>query len=99
MDHEDKLNRAKKRVSELKSFYKHFFIYIIVMGVLFIIDWRDHGNWWFFWPLLGWGIGITFHAVSTFGVFGVFGRDWEERKIKQLIEKDDTEQSDRPEQS
>ena len=48
------------------------------MGVLFIIDWQDHDNWWFFWPLLGWGIGIVSHAFTTFGVFGIFGRDWEE---------------------
>ena len=96
MNHEDKLDRAKKRVSELKSFYQHFFLYIIVMGVLFIIDWRDHGNWWFYWPLLGWGIGIVSHAFST---FGVFGRNWEDRKVKQLLEKDDTEESDRPDRS
>ncbi|MFC2079554.1 2TM domain-containing protein [Candidatus Bipolaricaulota bacterium] len=96
MDHEERLNRAKKRVSELKAFYQHFFIYVIVMGVLFIIDWQDGNNWWFYWPLLGWGIGVAFHAVSTFGVFGVFGPDWEERKIKQLIQKDDEDDSEPP---
>ena len=81
---------------ELRSFYQHLFMYIIVMGVLFIIDWRDHGNWWFYWPLLGWGIGIVAHAFST---FGVFGRNWEDRKVRQLMEKDNAEESDRPNQA
>ena len=33
MNQEEKLQRAKKRVSALKSFYQHFFIYIIVFRV------------------------------------------------------------------
>ena len=38
----------------------------------------DSGNWWFFWPLLGWGIGLAAHAATT------FGGAWEERKARQL---------------
>lgn len=30
---------------------------------------------WFFWPMLGWGIGIIFHAVNVFGI----GKSWEEK--------------------
>ncbi len=39
---------------------------------------------WFYWPMLGWGIGIATHAVGVFGI----GKDWEERKIQQLMEEE-----------
>ena len=36
-----------------------------------------------------WGIGITVHALVVFGSFSfLVGKNWEERKIKELIEKD-----------
>ena len=38
-------------------------------------------------PLAGWGIGIVIHALTTFPV-GIFGKEWEERKIKEYMEKD-----------
>jgi len=46
------------------------------------------GALWFYWPLLGWGIGIAIHGLSVF-VFGqFFGSEWEERKIKEIMDKD-----------
>ncbi|AST01282.1 hypothetical protein BT10792_02380 [Bacillus thuringiensis] len=38
-------------------------------------------------PLAGWGIGIVIHGLTTFPV-GIFGKEWEERKIKEYMEKD-----------
>lgn len=91
MNQEQQLERAKKRVREIKAFYEHFVVYVIVMIVLVLIDWRSGPGWWFYWPLFGWGIGITFHAVGTFGVFGLLGPDWEERKVRQLMAKQQDE--------
>jgi hypothetical protein len=42
---------------------------------------------WFFWVLLGWGIGVVAHAVSVIRG-GVFGSDWAERKAQELLEKE-----------
>ncbi|WP_284460336.1 2TM domain-containing protein, partial [Chryseobacterium sp.] len=39
------------------------------------------GYLWFLWPMLGWGIGIAFHAVNVFGI----GKNWEEKKIRELM--------------
>ena len=33
------------------------------------------------------GIGIVIHGLTTFP-FGIFGKEWEERKIKEYMEKD-----------
>jgi hypothetical protein len=38
--------------------------------------------------LLGWVIGIAAHATSVFGIKGILGKEWEERKIKEIMEKD-----------
>jgi hypothetical protein len=86
---EDQLyNDAKKRVTDLKDFYTHFLIYIFVNAFLFIINLVTSPNTlWFYWPLLGWGIGVIAHAISVFGVFGFMDKSWEEKKIKEYIDK------------
>jgi hypothetical protein len=40
---------------------------------------------WFYWPLLGWGIGIVMHAVYVFGFEHWFGPDWEEKTQYDLV--------------
>ena len=77
--------RAKKRVEQLKGFYGNFTSYCIVIPTLAIINYNTFwGFQWFWFPMLGWGLGLSFHA---FGVFG-YGKSWEERKIQELIKQD-----------
>jgi hypothetical protein len=85
---DEKYVKAKKRVEEIKGFYSHLIIYVVVNIVLVIINLvTSFGVWWFYWPLLGWGIGVFFHAMSVF-VFSKFpGSQWEERKIKEVMNK------------
>lgn len=76
--------RAKKRVEELKGFYGNLTAYGIVIPALAFINYTTFwGFQWFWFPLLGWGMGLSFHA---FGVFG-YGKTWEERKIQEIINK------------
>jgi hypothetical protein len=56
---------------------------------LFLINLQADGGWWFIWPLLFWSIGLAVHAVNVFGFGGTLGRDWEERKTRELIDKED----------
>jgi hypothetical protein len=86
---DEKYKAAKERVEEIKGFYVHLFIYIVVNIGLIIVDVLTSPlQLWFYWPLLGWGIGIAAHATSVFGIKGVLGKEWEERKIKEIMEKD-----------
>lgn len=39
----------------------------------------------FFWPALGWGIGLAFHDAGVFIEHGPFGKAWEEKKIRELM--------------
>ena len=89
MDDQVRYEKAKKRVEEIKGFYSHFFVYVLVNLALFIINLlTSRDSWWFFWPLCFWGIGIVAHAVSVFGAGRFCGPEWEERKIREMMERD-----------
>lgn len=81
--------KAEARVQELKGFYSHLTTFILVISGLAILNWfTSPDNWWIIWPILGWGIfGIGSHALNTFGSNVMFGKEWEERKIKEEMEK------------
>ncbi|MED1511103.1 MULTISPECIES: 2TM domain-containing protein [Bacillus] len=88
MERDEVYLRAKKRVENLKAFYIHLTVYILVNLMLFFINVSsDSSKLWFLYPLGGWGIGIVIHGLTTFP-FGIFGKEWEERKIKEYMEKD-----------
>ena len=87
---DEKYERAKKRVEEIKGFYTHLIVYVCVnIGLVIINLVTSPGALWFYWPLLGWGLGLFFHGMGVF-VFPKFpGKQWEERKIKEVMEKMD----------
>jgi len=86
---QESYERAKKRMEEVKSFYSHLLVYIAVNAGLFLLNIvTSPGHLWFYWPLIGWGIGLSIHGVSVFGTQKLLGKDWEERKIKEIMEKE-----------
>ncbi|MES2412122.1 MAG: 2TM domain-containing protein [Bacteroidota bacterium] len=76
--------RAKQRVEKLKGFYGNLISYCCVIPVLIFINLKTGGFQWFWFPMFGWGMGVTFHAVETFG----YGKTWEEKKIQEILNKD-----------
>ena len=89
MDQEQqRYQRAHARVQALKGFYTHATAYVLVNVALFVINLLTGGGWWFYWPLVFWGIGLGVHALMVFGLGGRFGQDWEERKTRELMAKD-----------
>ena len=76
--------RAKERVEKLKGFYGNLASYCVVIPILIIINLNSpHKFQWFWFPMLGWGLGLTFHAFETFG----YGKTWEEKKIQEILNK------------
>lgn len=80
--------QALKQARELRGFYNHLLVYVVVNLFLFAIDYFGGSDWWFYWPLLGWGIGLSVHGLNTFMGTRGFGLDWEERKARELMERD-----------
>jgi hypothetical protein len=83
---EQRLARAMRRVAALKGFYIHLFIFVLVLTGLTIINAAVGGPWWVLWVLLGWGIGILAHGLTVFGQSSRIIADWEERKLRQLLD-------------
>jgi len=89
MGEQETYERAKKRVEELKSFYSHLFVYLAVNAGLFLLNIiTSPRHLWFYWPLIGWGIGLSIHGLSVFGTQKLLGKDWEEKKIREMMEKE-----------
>lgn len=58
---------AEYRKEVRKEFMEHFWSYLIINAGLIGFNLYSKGTIsWAIWPLLGWGIGIAFHAVSTY---------------------------------
>ncbi len=50
-----------------RKFYNHLRTYLIINGGLMLINiMTGFDDPWFFYPLILWGIGVAFHASSTF---------------------------------
>ena len=88
MTEDERYNAARKQMLEIKGFYSHLTVYILVnagLAILNLLTSPDHI--WFVWPLFGWGIGLASHGFSVFAPYKLFGRDWEERKTRDIMNK------------
>ncbi len=82
----NKYLKAKQRVEELKGFYGNLISYCCVIPFLIFINYSTYwGFQWFWFPMAGWGMGLAIHAFTVFG----YGSSWEERKIREIMEKED----------
>jgi len=91
---EIKYQETLKRVKKIKGFYIHLIVYIFVNILIFYLNVKDveQGESYFqfknFQSAFFWGIGLLAHGMSTFVPYLILGKDWEERKIKELMEKE-----------
>jgi len=98
----EKYASAKKRVYEIKKFYKHVIFYLMINfffigrriykditnGESLIDAFTDIENYdFFFW----WAIILIIHAVKVFGFPNVFNKNWEALKIKEFMKTEDEE--------
>ena len=80
--------RARERVGEIRGFYHHLTVYLVVNAILFLIDIFSGGGTWFYWPLFGWGIAVAVHGLNTFQILPWSSKEWEERKVRELMARD-----------
>ena len=79
---------ARRHVKKLRGFYSHAVTYVVVIGCLLLVNLvSSPGKLWIQWAALGWGVGLAAHGLSVFAFSGVFGKDWEERKIREYLER------------
>jgi hypothetical protein len=92
--HNTSYKRAKKRIEKIKGFYIHLIIFILFNIFMGIQNFIDHGVEGLLYSFMGfglfWGIGLFFHWYGVFGK-GLFFKDWENQKIKELMEDEEKE--------
>jgi uncharacterized protein YhhL (DUF1145 family) len=91
MMNDEKYERARKRVRDLKDFYRNLISYAAINVMLIIINLvTSPGSLWFYWVTIFWGIAVLLHAIKVFVLKGKFlGEEWEERKVKEIMEKEE----------
>ncbi len=83
--------RARRQVRALRGWYRHALIYATVITALWVwyaVSPEAQGSRVWAWPIaptLGWGLGLSIHGLSVWSRVSSFGRQWEERKIRELM--------------
>ena len=91
---EIKYQEALKRVKKIKGFYTHAIVYVIINIMIVIINIQNlnEGETYFqfknFMTAFFWGIGLLAHGLSVFVPNWIMGQNWEDRKIKEFMEKE-----------
>ncbi len=82
--------RAKKSVEKVKEVYVHISVFVFSMPIIIITNMKFVPGFQYFWfALFGWGMGVFLHWLVVIGFkSSLFGKDWEERKIKEAMEKE-----------
>ena len=98
---EERYARAEKRLKNIKGFYGHLFWYVFInivwLGIIIFLNEEEsffkYGFWGMGYGLIVnvffWGIGLFIHWFVVFGKQFTVSKRWEERKIKELMEKDE----------
>lgn len=96
MEDNIKYQQAKKRVKQIKGFYIHLVVFILVnLMIVFInvmngehVAGESQIRISQFASIILWGLGLLAHGLSVFLPVMFFGKTWEEKKIRELMEKD-----------
>jgi hypothetical protein len=89
METNEIINEAKRKASLQKTFYSNLVAYIVVNGLLFLVNYLTApGVWWVLYPVIGWGFMLIIHGIDTLLKIYQFWNRWESRKTEELIRKE-----------
>jgi hypothetical protein len=86
---EKRYAKAKERVKAIKDFYGNLMAYCLVIPFLWWLNLRTVDFLWAFFPTIGWGFGLLAHGMEAYGNNPLWGKKWQDRKIRELMERDD----------
>ena len=87
---DDRVSLVRRRVHRLREFYIHLAVYAVVIGGIALLNWVITPTfWWVAFPAIGWGIGLAAHGVSVFFEDSLLGTEWEARKTRELMQRDE----------
>jgi uncharacterized membrane protein YccC len=79
---------ARRYVRRKRILFTVVGIWIALSLMWFVIDMLDDSSsFWFYWPMLGTGIGVAVTGIVLLGIGGVFGPDWERREVARYLDR------------
>jgi hypothetical protein len=77
---------ARRYVRRKRILYTVVGIWLALCLMWFVIDLLDDSSsFWFYWPMLGTGIGVAVTAIVLLGIGGLFGVAWERREMDRYL--------------
>ena len=102
LERTERFERAQKRVKELKDFYNHLVLFILVHIILFLLEsgvlhsilpkgfpLESYYFDWIYWNFAIWGLIVVLQAAYVF--MPNTYRKWEEKQIQKHVAKDKEE--------
>ncbi|HZW63717.1 MAG TPA: 2TM domain-containing protein [Flavobacteriaceae bacterium] len=91
---QEQYDYALKRVKQLKGFYTHLVVYLVINTIILVLHYRGLDanepffKWEHFMTLFFWGIGLVAHGLPIYMPNIIFGKKWEQRKIKEYMDRE-----------
>ncbi len=86
-DERPEIRQIRIEVRRRLNFYRNVFTYVVVVGILAIIDWLTGGDWWVAWVAGIWGAFLLLEFLRDFVGPLVWGRNVEERMVEREVQK------------
>ena len=86
---QERYARAKERVELVRGFYGHALVFVLVnLGLAAYNVALSPDRLWFIYTVAGWGIGLVAHGAYVMGSGRFLGAEWQERKIRDEMERE-----------
>ena len=81
MDAQELYEHAKNRVRKRKKFYSHVITWVVLSVFFILLNLSTTDYFWAIFPILAWGIGVSFHGIQ------VFSGEWEDAEVDREFER------------
>ena len=83
---DEALEDGRRHVRRKRIFYTVLGVWLALSAMWLAIDLADDSSsFWFYWPMLGTGIGVAITGIVLLGIGGLFGAEWERREIDKYL--------------
>lgn len=81
--------QVQEKVKNIRKFYEYLIVYFLCNLIVIVVNLMILSGYLYFWYfLLGWGVVIILYGLKVFDCFFFFSKDWEKRKIDEILEKE-----------